>query len=306
MSKSKLNPKYKLSSDEEKFFDALKKEYTLPDEKTWVNKNAEMEWNMMQNLLMNIGNTKGRKYALAKMLSTSKNFNNEKEFPDAMQDAWNPANMDDFVPPDVEKKQANEDAKNFWNWESDRHWHRLDPKDIERRAKNAGYADSKAYIEDVAKVQTEKDRQKLLKDEFTGPGALAVQLLYPRATEALLRGDDIKGTDVGLDIGEQALYALDPVGRAAKTSSLLAGKGFLKTAAKDLIGAMANPTIMELADDIAYEDSNNPRSEFNKADVGMGTAINLGMNKFLPMIAPGCISIPVFLFALSHNSLAIK
>ena len=37
------------------------------------------------------------------------------------------------------------------------------------------------------------DRQKLLRDEFTAPGALAVQLLYPRATEALLKGKDIEG-----------------------------------------------------------------------------------------------------------------
>lgn len=286
-------PKYKLTEDEQKFFDALKEEFTLSDGKTWVNPKARQEWEMLQGLLSNIGDVRGRKYALAKMLPQTNYFKDEKEFPNASKEAWSPTNLENYVPPDIEKAQAKIDEKNFWDWKSDKHWSKLDSKDIERRAKNAGYGDTKAYLEDVAKYQTDKDRNDSFNEEF-GLLSPVVRLAYPRSSEAVLEGRDIEGKDLGLDLFEQGMYSLDPVGRAAGTVKIgtkagakgaetLLGKG-LKNA-PTFAGSFANPAIMELGDAVAYaNDDGSHRQNANIGDVLIGGGINYAGSKILKNI----------------------
>ena len=283
-------PKYKLTDDEQKFFNALKYEFTLSDGKTWVNPKAKQEWEMLQGLLSNIGDVRGRKYALAKMLPQTNYFKDETKFPNATKEAWSPTNLENYVPPDIEKAQAKIDEKNFWDLKSDKHWTKLDSKDIERRAKNAGYGDTKAYLEDVAKYQTYKDRNDRFNEEF-GLLSPIVRLAYPRSSEAVLEGRDIEGKDLGLDLFEQGMYSLDPVGRTvggikigtkvgAKGAETLLGKAVKE--APSVAGALANPAIMELGDAVAYaNDDGSHRQNANIGDVLIGGGINYGMGKML-------------------------
>lgn len=235
---------------------------------------------VFRQVLKKIPTEAGQKYALHQFLNNKDfGFSNPKEFGDVNESVWSDYD-EDFVPPDVEKYEQTRDAEDFWNWDSDKHWTKRDTKELERKAKKAGYVDTKSYLEAVGEVQKTKDRNDSFNEEF-GLLSPVVRLAYPRTTEALMRGDDIKGTDIGLDLGEQALYALDPVGRAA-AGAKFASKGAGKFAA-ELLGAAANPTIMELSDNIAY--SNNPdseRSKFNIGDVGIGTGINFAMGRLVP------------------------
>ena len=139
---------------------------------------------------------------------------------------------------------------------------------MKRRATDAGYANVGAYLNDVRDIQTRKDREKQLEDEFGIVGSNAVKLLYPRMTEKVLQGQDIEGKDLGLDMGEQLLYAFNPAER-------LLGAG----AVAKWGGALANPLIMETADAIAYRGEDTDRAKFSPVDVGVGTLINRGMGK---------------------------
>lgn len=237
---------------------------------------------VFRQVLKKIPTEAGQKYALHQFLNNKDfGFSNPKEFGDVNESVWSDYD-EDFVPPDVEKYEQTRDAEDFWNWDSDKHWTKRDTKELERKAKKAGYVDTKSYLDAVGEVQKTKDREKIMSDEF-GITTPLIKLAYPRSTEALMRGDDIKGTDVGLDIGEQALYALDPVGRAAGGAKF-ASKGAGKLAA-ELLGSVANPTLMELSDNVAYR--NNPdseRSKFNIGDVGIGTGINFAMGRLVPRV----------------------
>ena len=228
----------------------------------------------------------GKKYALSKMLNDQKlglsditKFKNQ-DYAKDIEEAMSLKHQMDYKPPDIVAAEQKLDAEDFWNWESPKHWTKRGVDEMKRRAENAGYSDSKAFVKEVAKVQTDMDRQKLLRDEFTAPGALAVQLLYPRATEALLKGKDIEGIDVGLDLFEQGMYAIDPVGRAMATSKIIPG-----ATAKTLLGvggAFANPVIMELGDEVAYsKDADSPRNQAKLRDILIGGGINFGMGKML-------------------------
>lgn len=249
-------------------------------------KDKARQFDALRAVLKNIPTEKGKKYALSKFL-------NDYDFKledyktvdkDIDEDYWSLKHQDDYTPPDVEKtleKANKENAENFWNWESDKHWTKRGIDELKRQADRAGYGDNlPGYLDKVREVQTDRDREKVY-DEGAMPGT---KYLYPRATEALLRGDDIKPSDVGLDAVEQALYTFNPGGRAA---ALLAGGARAGKAAKVgayLADVATNPLVMETLDAANYDDPNNARSEFNKADVAMGAGINAGvgriMNKF--------------------------
>jgi hypothetical protein len=231
----------------------------------------------------------GKKYALSKMLNDQNlglsditKFKNQ-DYAKDIEEAMSLKHQMDFKPPDIVAAEQKLDAEDFWNWDSPKHWTKRGVDEMKRRAENAGYSNSKSFVKDVAKVQTDMDRQKLLKDEFTAPGALAVQLLYPRATESLLKGKDIEGKDIGLDLFEQGMYALDPAGRAIAASKIGTG-----AAAKTLLGiggAFANPAIMELGDEVAYaNDADSPRNKASLTDIAFGGGINYGMGKMLDML----------------------
>ena len=231
----------------------------------------------LKSVIKNIPTTAGRKYALSKLLNDSK-FGFDKDFyinDSKYADSWSIKNQEDYKAPDVVKAEEKRDKEEFFDWDSPNHWSKKSTKDLERRARDAGYADRGSYMKAVGDAQVQKDREKLFDDV---PGYIT-RFAYPRATEAVMRGDDIQPKDIGLDLTEQVLYTVNPGGRIAQATKLGEKAGVLGKIAAVGADIASNPIILETADDIAYDDPNNARSEFNPADVAIGAGINAGMNK---------------------------
>lgn len=165
----------------------------------------------------------------------------------------------------------------------------MSKEELARRAEAEGFGDVDAYKQKLYEIQNYKNREKMLDDEFGKAGAFAMKSLYPRQTEALLRGEDFGGKEIALDLAEQGLYTLVPAERllglaskGGRVAQLLtkAGRNGTREAnlAGSLLGNAANPLIMETADAAAYGDeSESDRKDFNIGDVGMGTGINMAM-----------------------------
>ena len=231
----------------------------------------------LKSVIKNIPTTAGRKYALSKLLNDSKFgfdkdlYQNDSKF----SDAWSIKHQEDYKAPDVVKAEEKRDKEEFFDYDSPNHWSKKSTKDLERRARDAGYADLGSYMNAVGEAQTQKKREKLLDDV---PGYIA-RFAYPRAAEAVLRGDDIQPKDIGLDLAEQVLYTVNPGGRIAQATKLGEKAGVLGKIGAVAADIASNPIMLETADDIAYDDPNIARSKFNLADVAMGAGINAGMNK---------------------------
>ena len=236
---------------------------------------------LMKQVVNKIPTEAGRKYALSKLLNDPKYGMTDpstfkyQEYAKDLEDAWSVKHQDDYKAPDVVKAEEKKDKETFFDWDSPNHWSKKSTKDLERRANDAGYADKGAYLKAVGDAQVQKDREKLLDDV---PGKIA-RFAYPRATEAVMRGDDIKAKDIGLDLGEQVLYTVNPGGRIAQATKLGEKAGALGKIAAVGADIASNPIMLETADDIAYDDPNIARSKFNLADVAIGAGINAGMNK---------------------------
>lgn len=242
-----------------------------------IPKDVDNNITTLKSVIKNIPTIEGRKYALSKLLNDSK-YGFDKDFyinDSKYADAWSLKHQEDYKAPDVVKAEEKRDKEGFFDYDSPNHWSKKSTKDLERRARDAGYADRGSYMKAVGDAQVQKDREKLFDDV---PGFIT-RVAYPRVTEAIMRGEDWKAKDLGLDLTEQVLYTVNPGGRIAQATKL--GE---KAGALGKIGAVAadissNPVILETADDIAYDDPNNARSKFNLADVAMGSGINAGMNK---------------------------
>lgn len=236
---------------------------------------------LMKQVVNKIPTESGRKYALSKLLNDPKYGMTDpstfkyQDYAKDIEDAWSIKHQDDYKAPDVVKAEEKRDKEEFFNYDSPNHWSKKSTKDLERRAIDAGYEDIGSYIKAVGDVQVQKDREKLLDDV---PGYIA-RIAYPRATEAVMRGDDIQPKDIGLDLAEQVLYTVNPGGRIAQATKLGEKAGALGKIAAVGADIASNPIMLETADDIAYDDPNNARSNFNPADVAIGAGINAGMNK---------------------------
>lgn len=259
---------------EKNIFDKIKLSMDLDDPR-------RQSVELMEQVINKIPTEAGRKYALSKLLNDPKYGMTDpstfkyQEYAKGIEDAWSLKHQDDYKAPDVVKAEEKRDKEEFFDYDSPNHWSKKSTKDLERRARDAGYADRGSYMKAVGDAQVQKDREKLFDDV---PGKIA-RIAYPRATEAVMRGDDIQPKDIGLDLAEQVLYTVNPGGRIAQATKL--GE---KAGALGKIGAVAadiasNPIILETADDIAYDDPNIARSKFNLADVAIGAGINAGMNK---------------------------
>lgn len=236
---------------------------------------------LMEKVVNKIPTEAGRKYALSKLLNDPKYGMTDpstfkyQDYAKDLEDAWSVKHQEDYKAPDVVKAEQNKDKETFFDWDSPNHWSKKSTKDLERRAKDAGYADKGAYLKAVGDAQVQIDREKLFDDV---PGTIA-KIAYPRSYEAVMRGEDIQAKDLGLDVGEQALYAVNPGGRIAQAAKLGEKAGALGKIGATVADIASNPAMMEAADAIAYDDPNNARSEFNAADVALGAGINAGMNK---------------------------
>ena len=233
---------------------------------------------LMKKNISNINTTAGRKYALSVLLNDPRfgfdkdvYYNNSKH-----QDAWSIKNQNDFKAPDVIKAEEKLDKENLFNWDSNRHWTKLGTKELERKATNAGYTDVKPYINKLGEIQTQKDTDNALKEKGYN---IYGSIFTPRVFEAYSRREDPTAKDYALDMGENTMYMVNPVGRSAK--SLIQGSKYAKNLGlvNDLINVAANPVAMEFADAIAYDDPNNDRSNPSVIDMLWGAGINAGMNK---------------------------
>lgn len=236
---------------------------------------------LMKQVVNKIPTEAGRKYALSKLLNDPKYGMTDpstfkyQEYAKDLEDAWSVKHQYDYKAPDVVKAEEKRDKEDFFDWDSTNHWSKKSTKDLERRARDAGYADRGAYLKAVGDAQVQKDREKLI-DNIPG---YITRVAYPRATEAVMRGDDIQAKDIGLDLAEQALYTLNPGGRIAQAAKLGEKAGKLGKIGEVAADIASNPAILEGLDALAYDDPNNARSEANPADIAIGAGINAGMNK---------------------------
>ena len=284
---------YKLTEDDEYLLEKLK------DLGHW-DKDKLKKLEALEYSLKIIPDVKGREYAFSKFLNNDPYYSTFKQKEDLNPNIakyWDP--VDDYVPPDVAKLQEKEDTKNFWDWNSNKHWSKRTQGELERRAEKMGYSDVNAFMDDVKKEQQLRDY-----DASLDAGDHVVNFFFPRTAEAIRAGkyndrDDIKkATDLLtdknfiMDMGENAMYSVDPLGRvvrgvATKGAEKLVsegGKKALNYGSKIVANAM-NPLAMEAADAAAYSgDEDNDRSKFSGIDVLFGTGINTGMEGILSRV----------------------
>lgn len=273
---------YKLTDDENYLLDKL--------DEAGKSKDAQA----LEAALKMIPDENGRKYLISKVLNSSEDLarlNGTDAFKNVNKDFWKVSNQENYTPPDVSKAKE----EGFYDEESPYHWTKRSPSELKQLAEKYGYETTDnlnendtveqtpfhAFMNDVANEQTKQNREGM----FKGVGGTALELLYPRMSEAVKRGDDIDVADVVGDEAEQFLYALNPVGRSVESGLALATKngGKLARGAGEIGSVIANnasnPFIMEMFDAAANGGRNTPRANFNIADALMGTGINMGMGE---------------------------
>ena len=137
----------------------------------------------------------------------------------------------------------------------------------------------KQLINEMSEEATAKRRHDIAYGEDEGGwlesplrnlGGAALHAFRPRAQEAIARGEEPSFKDNALDAAQNVLYAI-PYGQTARLVA--------NPTAKNIIGGLlANagaPLATEILDDVAYDDADNGRSNFNPYDVGRGTVVNL-------------------------------
>lgn len=197
---------------------------------------------------------------------------------------------------------------------SPRHFSKLSPAELDDYASLLGFGSNtkdnkesrRELMEALQAEQTRKDNYAKAHGEDMGgwtesPAAFinnfsgaARTIFTPRYQEAMEEGREPSWKDLGLDVGENALYLINPFGRGAGAVSRgVAGVEKLSKGAKAankalgasnlLIDVAADPVAMELADAAAYsEDENKNRADISGYDMGVGTLTNMTMNKFVP------------------------
>ena len=163
-------------------------------------------------------------------------------------------------------------------------------RDIDYIARKNGMT-GKELLKDMTDAKIAKDREDIAHGRWRTDasipenianevGGSLLTLFGRRQQEAIERGEEPSGWDIGGDVGEQLAY-MAPVGRiagpVAKAVSLIPkiGQRASKIAAASTnVGSNAIvPTASELYDKIVYDD-NNPRGEFSIVDALVGTGVN--------------------------------
>lgn len=267
---------YKLTDEENYLLDAL--------DNSGFSKDAQA----LEAALKLIPDVNGRKYLMSRVLNSRDDlakFRDNTIFPDVNKDFWNVSNQENYTPPDVSKAKE----EGFYDEESPYHWTKRTPSELKQIAENYGYEpinDSNnkvveqtpfhAFMQDVRDEQTKRNREDL----FKGAGGTALELLYPRMSDAVKRGDDIDVGDAFGDATEQFLYTLNPIGKGLadewKASKL--GSKVSEKWAPFLIENAANPVALELLDGMMYHGYKDiPRAQTKLSDMLFGTLTNAGM-----------------------------
>ena len=185
----------------------------------------------------------------------------------------------------------------------------LDDAKIEAVAKANGLTKQELYKR-LQEESNKETRRQIAKGEeyggwFDSPKAFGSNLagaitglVFPRSVEKVEAGEDVKPEDVGLDIGENLMYTLNPVSagaglglralgrfapRAAEKVGYVGSK-IAKTGVRNLnvgtgLNTFANPLLFETADAIIYDEG--PRAKFNTTDVIAGGVTNLVVPTFI-------------------------
>lgn len=161
----------------------------------------------------------------------------------------------------------------------------LSYRDIDYVARKNGMS-GKELLDDMTKAKIAKDRNLIAHggrwrdvmdaDKYmawddnpiaSNVGGALLSVFGPRQQEAIARGEEPSGWDIGGDIGEQLAY-MAPVGRIAQPIKM--GTKLAYTGAT----AATVPLLSEIYDTVAY-DEENPRGNFSPVDVALGTGVNL-------------------------------
>jgi hypothetical protein len=178
----------------------------------------------------------------------------------------------------------------------------LDDAKIEAIAKANGLTKQELYKR-LQDETTKETRRQIAEGETTGDlsekiGALALGLAFPRGIEAVREGRDLTAKDIGLDIGENLMYTMNPATKAGQLGlralgkfapkaaekagaigSKVAGAGLKNFTLGTGLNAFANPILFETADAILYDQG--PRANFNTTDVIAGGVTNLVVPTFI-------------------------
>lgn len=166
----------------------------------------------------------------------------------------------------------------------------------------AGVATENGYLpEQVQKVLQEQAKRQSRIEQMYGTNTLQ-KIFTPRLYEKRLReGIDVPLIGEGsldtwksilLDGLENGLYLYNPFGRVAGVAAKAAGTTgkvgqMLGRGLNYGVNVAGNPLAMEIADDIAYDDPNNDRSDFRWSDVAIGSGVNAGIPLLLKGAAAG-------------------
>lgn len=257
---------------------------------------ADAMFNELQGIVDNakfFNNSKLRNIFIQKQFAKSNYFKDK----DALQNVlnankdkrtlsnayWTPSSDADIKATNVSQIDSKGYNKDFFNWESDRHWTKLSPTEIKETADYMKMS-PQDLLNEVRDEQTKRDREGLfsLKND---PWAFAASLAYPRTAEAIMRGEDPKAKDLVMDTAENGLYGFNPGGKVASVGERAGGKYAPKI--MKLLGNATEPLISETADAFVYNDKDNTdRKNFNPMDVLIGTGTNLAMGKVFPDVKP--------------------
>ena len=119
-------------------------------------------------------------------------------------------------------------------------------------------------------------------DKLDRAAGFITNMVFPRGTEAVARGEEPTTKDYVGDIGQNVLYAT-PWGGVAR------GLGATSRVGGALIRGVASNATAPLASEVydtAVYDKENPRGNFSVGDVGLGTATNM----ITPAILRGTVS----------------
>jgi hypothetical protein len=123
-------------------------------------------------------------------------------------------------------------------------------------------------VKEMGEQATKKRRYDIAHDGTIAGGITG--FVAPRSVEAIERGESPSATDAALDITQNIAYAAP----WARVSAPLARFGLLGRVIQGAAGNALTPTIMETADAVAYDNPDNPRSDFSGTDVATETAVN--------------------------------
>lgn len=127
--------------------------------------------------------------------------------------------------------------------------------------------DEKKLITDMADEVTKQRRYDIAHSGIQGK---VMSVVSPRQQEAIARGEEPSGFDVGGDVAEMALYAV-PYGRGA---SAVIKNPVVRNLVAGTLSNVAPPLTTEAMDAAMYGDE-NPRGNFSVGDVASGTSTNV-------------------------------